>query len=111
MRLQSDVPGNVFTFVGSPVTGPVTLDFAAGYNLVGVPFTSEGDYDARSFAEALRLKVGAPDIERGPVLSILRWAGVYSFWLRDNPDSRIFDIERSLGYFVRLTQAVLSFTP
>ena len=111
VRLQSDVPGNVFTFVGSPVTGPVTLDFAAGYNLVGVPFTSEGDYDARSFAEALRLKVGAPDIERGPVLSILRWAGVYSFWLRDNPDSRIFDIERSLGYFVRLTQAVLSFTP
>ena len=111
VRLQTPVPGDKLTVSGVPYTASVQLDLQGGFNLVSVPFATPGSYDSMTLAEAIRAHAGAPDLENGPVLSILKWDGVYSAWLRDFPTNGIFNIETVRGYFLRMNQQVLGFQP
>ena len=50
----------------------------------------------------------------GPVISVLGWdAGSQSFkpWAAANPDTGAFAIDPNAGYFVRLSEPILGFSP
>ncbi len=111
VRLQSSVPGDKLWLGGLPLDAPVTLALSAGYNLVGVPYPASGSYDTLSFAEAIDQHDGGSDLAQGPVLSILRWDGSYTAWLRDNPAANVFALDSDRGCFVRVSRMINSFTP
>lgn len=87
---------------GSPVTSGVTLALNPGWNLVGMPYPSQG-YTAQGLLDAIKLQGGAcPEIDR--------WVnGGWESHLDGLPFAN-FDILPFEGYFVRCSQAS-SFTP
>ena len=104
VRVETTPANGSWTVEGFPFTNSVPIDLEVGFNLIAVPFATPAQgYDAKTLAEAIDAS--------GAVASVLRWNAGYEAWLADFGDEKKFSIDASSGYFVRISQAVVGFSP
>ena len=113
VKLTTAPDGGVFTVTGTPLFAPVPLDFVVGFNLVGVPFmTPSTGYTAKSLAQ----KIDPNGLAKGGVVaSIQRWGvgGSQTFdgWVSDLFDTNSFAVDKTAGYFMKLSQVITGVQP